>query len=279
MNLLIEIRDPQDLRLHRLQKILPDPERDSTEWGAFVESLRNGDILYPLLITPDNQIMDGGWRWRGAKQLQFPEVPCIVRPEGEAALIIVDSLLHRKQMTRGAAVYLGLNLLKEFVDAAEICRLGNLRRGVKTGENPLKVPKASNYPFGADEAVDELCSRWGISHETYRRARQVHGIFAADPDLKAHWEPRLLSGEKNLWNVLSAVGGAGTDQSRRAAGVDAAQLDFWDSPFAALKNAAPAWKKLDEAKRDAVLADWRKAALKLPADLRAGMKKILEELE
>jgi hypothetical protein len=179
-------------------------------------------------------------------------------------------------MTRGAAIYLALALLPEFVAAAETRRLANLKRGVKTGENPLFLPKSSNW---TSESVQGLCERWGVGHETFNRARQVHEIFAAQPEVKAEWEPRLLSGEKNLWNVLSAVGGAGADQSKREQGVERAQLEFWNSPFDDLKSAAPAWAKLDEKKRDQVLKDWRKTALKLPHELRAGMKEILDELE
>ena len=272
-----ENRDPADLRLHKLQKLLPEPNKDSGEWHAFVDSIRAGGILHALIITPDGYIMDGGWRWRAAKQLQLTEVPCVVRDEGEAAIIMVESLLHRKQMTRGAAVYLALGLIKDFVDAAEQRRFANLKRGSKIIEKPLFLPKTSNLPSGTDEKVDELCCRWGVSRETYRQANQVHDIFSKRPDLKSLWEPRLLSGEKNLWNVLSAIAGTGADQSDRIPGIERKQLEFWNSPFDGLKNAAPAWSKLPETKRDEVLADWRKTVKKLPTDLRSSMRDILEE--
>jgi hypothetical protein len=274
MKTQIEFRDPQTLRLHKLHKQhIAAPDSESDEWHSFVDAQRatGPEGIPPLFITADGFIIDGGRRWLAAKLLQWPEIACIVRPEEHAAVILVESLLHSKRMTRGAVIYLALGLRKDFVESAEQRRLANLRRGIKTNENPLtgKTNEA--------ETVKELCTRWGITDMTYGRARQVRELFDKHVDIKVEWEPKLLSGEKNLWNVLSAVGGAGADQSKRSAGVEQSQLEFWDAPFDSLKHAAPAWTKLDDAHRESVLDDWRKTAKKLPADLRAGMLQVLEE--
>ena len=97
--------------------------------------------------------------------------------------------------------------------------------------------------------------------------------------MRAEWEPKLLSGDKNLWNVLSAVGGAGADQSKREQGVVSAQMEFWNAPFDGLKNALPAWAKMDDQRKQIVMTEWRKTAKKLPQDLRDGMREVLDELE
>lgn len=270
-------KDPAELRLHKLQSHIPAPDKKSTEWVAFIDSIHAGGILHPLIITTDGQIMDGGWRWRAAKQLEMAEVPCVMREESEAAVIITESLLHRKQMTRGAAVYLALSLVKEFVESAESRRLSNLKRGHKTREIPLKSPKDSNFP-SENESVQELCARWGVAVETYKRARLVHQIFASKPDLKTEWEPKLLSGEKNLWNVLSAIGGAGADQSKRTEGVLQGQLELFDETFSKLQTGAKAWKRFDPQQKHLVLQQWRKTAAAMPPDMRSAMIQALEEV-
>jgi hypothetical protein len=275
-NTSIVQKAPADLRLHRLQANIPAPDRDSTEWVAFVDSIQNGGILQPLIITPDGQIMDGGWRWRAAKQLDLLEVPCLIRSESEAAVIITESLLHRKQMTRGAAVYLALSLVSDFVASAETRRLNNLKRGNKTREIPLFSPKSSNCSSEENRVVN-LCERWGIAAETYNRARQVREIFEASPEIKEEWEPKLLSGEKNLWNILSAVGGAGADQTGRDEVVARKQLEFWTSAFKPLCQRVSFWKKLNGERRDAVLQQWRTDAAELPPDLRHAMVGVLLE--
>lgn len=233
-------RDPFSLVIHPLHKEIPPPDKKSADWVAFCDSIRAGGILHPLIITKDGRIMDGERRWVAAKDLQLPEIPCIVRNEWEVGVIIAETLIHRKLMTRGAAVYTVMPLLKDFLESAESRRLANLRRGVKTREIPNKSPKSSTLYFGSN---DELCASWGISQGTLYRAKEVHDLFhnpkcehliklyadakvrvpAVDKllvkqrELKAEFEPQLLSGEKNLWNVLSGVGGRiGTEGQPRA---------------------------------------------------------------
>lgn len=274
-----ELRDPQDLRIHRLHKQhIPAPDKSSIEWLSFVDaqSAAGPHGIPPIVVNESGEIMEGVRRWLAAKQLGWDEIRCDVRADGDAATIIVDALFGQRDMTRGAKVYIALGLLKDFIESAEKRRLANLKHGRKTLEKPLKLPNQSY--FDSEMSVAELCQRWGVSWETLKRARQVRDIFEKNPDIKAEWEPKLLSGDKNLWNVLSAVGGAGANQSGRDDGVAQAQMEFWDSPFSQLAHAAPAWKKLDDERRAGVLEDFRKAAKKLPEDLREGMKEILDEL-
>jgi hypothetical protein len=276
MQTKIEQRDPQDLRLHPLQKkYIAEPDKESAEWVSFVDaqSAAGPEGIPPIFITDNGQIMEGGRRWRAAKQLGWPEIGCQARPEEDAAALIVESLLGQRNLQRCVKVYIAITMLEEFVESAEHRRLLHLRNKVKTLEKPL----SSNLT--KPDSLRALAERFGTSHESVRRAKQVQEIFSNHPDIRAEWEPKLLSGEKNLWNVLSAVGGAGADQSKRGDGVAAAQLEFWNSPFDGLKNALPAWTKLDEEKREAVLNDWRKTAKKLPQDLRDGMREVLDELE
>ena len=280
-------KDPADLRLHPLhKKYLPEPDKESAEWLSFVDgqSAAGPDGIPEIFITHDGQIMEGGRRWRAAKQLAWREIRCRIRPVEDAAALIVESLLGQRNMQRCAKVYIALTLLPEFVESAEYRRLEHLRKGIKTLEKPLKAISSSNSTKSPGRPAEEdslrsLAEKFGVGKDTVRRGLQVVELFAKNADLKAEWEPKLLAGEKNLWNVLSAVGGAGADQSKRTDGVIAAQLDFWNSPFDGLKNAAPAWTKLDEDKREEVLDAWRKTAKKLPQDLRDGMREVLDELD
>lgn len=272
----IKIRDPQDLRLHPLQKkYITDPDKDSAEWLSFVDGMSAAGVdgIPPIFITPDGQIMEGGRRWRAAKQLGWPEMQCQVRPVEDAGAIIVESLLGQRNMQRCVKVYIAIQLLEEFVESAEHRRLGHLRNKVKTLEKPL----SSNLT--KPDSLRALAEKFGVSHESVRRAKQVHDVFTKHPEVRAEWEPKLLSGDKNLWNVLSAVGGAGADQSKREQGVVSAQMEFWNAPFDGLKNALPAWAKMDDQRKQIVMTEWRKTAKKLPQDLRDGMREVLDELE
>jgi ParB-like nuclease domain len=261
-------RDPFHLRLHPLHERVPKPDKASPLWRALILSVEAAGILQPLIITDNGRIMDGAWRWEAAKALRFPAVPCVIRPDHEAAAIVVETLVHRKQMTRGAAVYLMLPALKEFLDSAEDRRMANLKQGKKCG-NPLKVPNGSTLPFGK---CQELCEYWGIDHKTLDRAVEVQKIFEKDPDLKSELEPQLLNGEKNLWNILSYVGGAETDQTQRG-------FRLLESSFKNLRAAAGTWNDLTRAERDRLLQSWRDHAGQLPPTMRHAMLDVLAEKE
>jgi len=259
-----ELRDPFDIMLNRFQKQFPDPDKNSPEWAAFVESARAGGVREPVDITADGQLIHGRKRWLAARALKV-EIPCIIRDDAEAALILVESLIHCRHMTRGAALYMVLPMLDDFIKAANTRRLANLRKG-KNSDISLIGPKGSVLPF---ETITELCARFGVDKKVFQRAQEVRAIFDADPALKAEYEPQLLSGEKNLWNVLSAAGGADADQSQRTFGV--------------LKKMFKAdygrhWSVLSKAQRAELLQQWRNDAAELPDDMREALADALMEV-
>ncbi len=268
MDTKIELRNPFDLVLNRFQKQLPDPDKASPQWQSFVESVRAGGVREPVDITKAGQVIHGKSRFLAARAANLDEIPCIVRDEAEAALILVESLIHRRHMTRGAALYLVLPLLKDFIESAENRRLANLRRGTKTIEKPLKSPKGSTLPIGED--LSDLCQRFGVSIRVFNQAVMVMNLFAKKPELKKDLEPQLLNGEKNLWNVLSAAGGEETDQGGRELGVAA-------GAFNGFRKAGAVWKKLSRAEREEVENKWREQAAALPQDLRNALTEVLTE--
>jgi hypothetical protein len=260
----ITTRDPFDIMLNRFQKQFPDPDKASPEWIAFVESVRAGGIREAVDITADGQLIHGRKRWLAARTLKT-QLPCIVRDEAEAALILVESLVHCRHMTRGAAIYMVLPLLDEFIKAANTRRLANLKKG-KTFEIPLNPPKSSVLDIGT---IEELCSRFGVQKDTFHRAQHVRAAFEEDPALKAAYEPQLLSGEKNLWNVLSAAGGADADQSQRTFGV---LKRLFKSDY------GKHWKGMSKAQRAELLEQWHTDAAELPEDMREAMADALMEV-
>jgi hypothetical protein len=272
-------RDPADLRLHPLQKKLPEPDKQSPEWISFVEGwLAAGvETMPPLIITTDGLVMDGGRRWRAARQLQWTQVPCLVRPEAEAAALIVETLLGQRNLPRGTKVYLTLELMPEFVKASETRRLNNLKRGVKIGQNPLFLPKESDFPSG-NERVTEFCARLGVSDGTYKRAVRVRDLFEKHPDFRAEFEPDLLSGEKSLWNVESAIKGAMADQSKREPSKERSQLELFGDAFDNLRSCARGWSRFSPENQQRVLDSWKTTVTAMPAELRRELADILESL-
>lgn len=276
-------RDPADLRLHPLQKQLPEPDKQSLEWLSFVAGLSaaSPDVIPPLIVTRDGLIMDGGRRWRGAKQLQWERVATVERPEAEAGAVMVESLLGQRDLPRGAKIYVLLNLLSEFVKSSEQRRMENLKRGNKIGQKALIFPNLSNYGSGtkAPEGLKDLAERLGVSLSTVEAVARLKKLFDKRPDLKLEYEHQLLSGYRTVWKIEAAIGGALTDQTKREENRDQSQFKFMTDGFDALASSAKFWKRFDEEKQNKVLATWKKTASSLPADLRHKMAEVLNELD
>jgi hypothetical protein len=281
MKTSLEFRDPADLRLHPLQHKLPQPEKTSPEWLSFVEGWMNAGVesMPPLIITKEGLVMDGGRRWRAAKQLQWAQVPVIERPEHEAAALIVDTLMGQRNLPRGTKVYLALGLMPEWVKASESRRLTNLTRGVKIAQNPNVSPKSSDLTSidKHPETCEALATRFGVSKETFFRAIRVRKLLDSDENLRALYEPELMSGEKSLWNVEAAIKGAQTDQSTRNQGVEKSQLELFGDAFDKLKTSAKGWLRFTPENQQRVLSSWKKTVEAMPPALRREMLEVLEE--
>jgi len=218
----IEFLDPAPLRLHRLYSSLPAIPTDTPEWHGFVDALSatGPEGIPPIYVTAEGFIMDGARRWKAAKQLQWPEMGCVIRSEWEAPLLVVETLMGQRCLTKGAKVYLSLPILKEYADAAETRRLACLKKGVKILQKALKVPLACSA--GSGKAATQLAEHLGVSTDTVEKAVRIRNIFEL-PQLKDHkfefqdgreltlreyFEPRLLDSNDpmGLGAVLKGFG-------------------------------------------------------------------------
>lgn len=240
-----ELRDPNTLRRHPLHKEhVPPPDKKSIEWKGFVDEVHaDGKIRVPLMITSTGLVMDGWWRREAGNDLQFLTVPCQICDPNEAALLIVQPLTAHKAMDRGAAVYLSLGLLPEYVDAVERRRLRNKTANITTTEERID-PRSTTS--GASNVY--LASRWGCGEKTVRDARKVRSTLhdpkvflqwiasdeypglrlppahpmrvkpaEAQAALREEFEPLLYKGAHSLWTILPAVAGRVTGKRNEPA--------------------------------------------------------------
>lgn len=221
-NLRVEWFDPAPLRPHPLHKFLPEPDVEGGEWHAFVDALSacGPEGIAPINVTAEGLIIDGARRWRAARQLQWAEIGCIVRPEWEAAAVMVESVLGQRNLSKGCKVYLCLPLLVEYEKAAESRRLMWLKKGVKILQKPLNSPLGDSVREG--KASDLLGERLGCCGRLVRQAIQIRKFFELPGlrehrfefqdgtlrTLKEHFEPLLLDGEHpmGLGEVLKGIG-------------------------------------------------------------------------
>jgi hypothetical protein len=76
--------------------------------------------------------------------------------------------------------------------------------------------------------------------------------------------------------VLSAVGGASADQSKRSAGVEQSSFEFYQDVFAPLTEKAASWSRLPEQKQERIIAHWTEEFKKWKPELREAILRAIK---
>lgn len=187
------------LIVHPAVEHLPVRQPDSMEGRALRNSIAEIGIIDPLQICK-GRIVDGRERWLHAKALGKNTVPCIEIPETDVQTVVLSSLLTRKHFSKSALTYLAYPFAEPLLAESRKRRLANL----KTGEG--SPDRAFNALSGAKNAED-VAESLGINRRDLFTARNIHGHFEKDTELKAHFEPLILSGEMSLSAVSQGIAG------------------------------------------------------------------------
>lgn len=242
-----------ELADHPILAHIPVWERTQPEFQGLVESLRERGQDYEVLIDSEHRVVDGRNR-RNALQVLNQPVRCRVIVEAEVAEIALSCLVNRRNLTKGALAYLAAPLMKPAVDEARERKMAMLRRG--------ETPSSTESTTGT---VEDLARSVGFGRDLLFHALELHKKFAAKPDLREQFEPRILSGELGLGGALQAIAGKESTEGKTK---PIRQLDLLISQgFKDLGNRFRRWKQLDTTKRDAVLAQVRTEASEWPEDV------------
>lgn len=257
-----------DLSIHPLLKGLHRKESESPEFISFVEDIRARGIQDPIKVDSENRIVDGRHRYWAAKQLGIRELKAVVVPDGEVVSTVVQSLLQRRHYSKGARAYMIVPFFKDAFEEARTRHLAFLASGGK-----------AKVPF--EETVAGFAVKLGISDRLLAQAQKLHTIFTEKPELKKQFESSIFDPDKpaGLGGILAGISGKdatdGNARNERSGGV----LLLFGEAFDTLKIRAKAWGKFSDDQRSAILPKIRTAVAALPPDLRAKLKKAIQDAE
>ena len=100
-----------NISINKLHEFRDHPYQvfDNDEMNSLIESVQQQGIMTPLIVRPledttdEYEIISGHRRFRAAQKAGLLEVPAFIRPvsRDEAAIMVVDSNLHREHLLRG----------------------------------------------------------------------------------------------------------------------------------------------------------------------------------
>lgn len=297
----ITIRDPADLAPHRsVRHMVGRWKPDSEAMVALRRSIQEHGVLQPVLITEQNEIMDGVTRVMACKALGV-QVPCTVRPETEAVAICLDTELHRRHQTKGQLAFRLAPLIQEAWEER--------RENQLAGKAPDLLHSVQKVP----KRVEDYAAEQGVSYRLLAQAQEIHTLFDEYANLKFSWGTEGLAeigykgGEKltfaeyftqhilaedrpmglgaALAGMKSKLAQEGYDKAGRKhgggrpAGVDK-QLRLFTDTWVTLEKRYEYWAEMPDEVRDEAVTAIGVAVSKAPTDLLDAMlSKVKAELK
>lgn len=243
---------------------------DDPRMLALVADIRERGIDQPLITDAESQVLDGRHRLRAARIVNLATVPCLIRTGQEAGAIIRAAIFRRRHYSKCALAWQAL----PYVIAATMN--GRAKWATKAA-SPWKSELPSD--LATAKTQEQLADDLGISRETLRQGMSVGELFAARPDIRDEFLPKLLAGEASFWNILSAVAGRDATKGKERPGLAESQLELFDSTWSHLKRGASAWKRFDDSQKEVVMQQFRATAAALPQELRHALAEVLTSFD
>lgn len=176
------------IRAHPCIKHIPQWPDNGPRMEALRRDMQETGLCQPVQMTARHEIVDADSRerWRAARALQLPCIPVAIIPDELAATACLHTLEHRRHLTKGARVYLEVQLRPWLEAESEHRRLESIKKSVKT---PM-ISVETQFP--SERTTRGLAERLGCSHVLVGQALRVLEIFAKDRDYKLQMESRLL---------------------------------------------------------------------------------------
>lgn len=179
-----ENRDPNQLKPHKLVAAMHRWSKDSDEWAAFVENIREHGIRVPIRVLDDGTVIDGETRRLAAKALQLAAVPCVVVEEKDATAVILSELVLRRNLTKSQRAYAAYPVVRGEYEAYMKVRAAALKTG---------APPSVSSGYGGPH---DLAERLGIGRKLFFESVWLHETFGLRPDLKEQFERSIFDPDK-----------------------------------------------------------------------------------
>lgn len=279
------------LKPHRMFEKIRQPMMDDAgqEWASFVADVAAHGVREPILITEAGQVMDGRHRAKAAAEAGLETVPCIIKPDDEAALIIAGSLAHRRHYTKSGLAYVLHPFAQEHREAGERAKNANLRQNSPTTDSVGRRAEGSGSP------MENFAKETGIGLDLLRMAKDVHEALessgkkqAPDPEtgmkrpVRELAEAMLFDRGIGLGGVKKWLGALGEDAAGNFQRGMANRNDYalqLTRHFEVLPKHFAHWDKVPASKRQELLGSLDTWCAQWPDDFaEAAMKALVATL-
>lgn len=286
--------DLRDLADHPLLNGIPTWDRDSAEFAALLESIRERGQDYDILVDTELRVVDGRNR-RNALRVLGRRARCRFVEGSEAATIIVSSLVNRRHLTRGAIAYLVAPIFDDVLAESRRRRTSNLLRYSDSRAQNFADRASAEAPMvGSESALSalsvkttaDIAARLGIGERLYDQALKLRRLFdQMGHEVRIKYEPRILGpwvdddGEVQdpvgLGYMINGLTALLADQARPRQLGKRAEHDRLFIGF--LPKLGLHWQKANDEQKAVIAARLKAEAMKWPEDMREGFARAIRD--
>jgi len=259
---------------------------------------RSGPDAHEILITADNEIVDGRHWWWNAKALQWEKVRVRIVADNEVSAVIMETLVNRRHYTKGQLAYVIAPMLDDIFAEARKRQLSVLH----SVQNEPSALSAKGI-----ETPESIAANLGVSYRVLMQAREIHALFKSDKTkrtmtdrddvtekgvtLQEFFEPRILLVEDpeaprtRAYGLGAVLAGAKAVVNMETKGKEHGggrperieqQLQLFGDAMRGMKAKFIYWNKWEPETRQAALNELPPVVEQMPDDLLAEFAKVIK---
>ena len=183
----LKLTPDTQVRPHSIIKHIPTWSDEDPRYVALRESVHRNGIVDAIKMTASHQIIDpdSRERYRAAQAWQLTEIPVQIVPDDQVATTALDTLLHRRHLTKGQRAYLAVPLIEFAFEEGKRKKIQNLQKG-------QQIPESALNALSGKTSV-ALAESLGVGSRLLEMARKLHNIYAENPEYRDQTEVMLLA--------------------------------------------------------------------------------------
>ena len=269
---ILKLTPDTQVRPHAIIKHIPTWSDEDPRYVALRESVHRNGIVDAIKMTASHQIIDpdSRERFRAAQAWQLTEIPVQIVPDDQVATVALDTLFHRRHLTKSQRAYLGYPMIEAAWEESKRRRIENMRKGQQLPDPALNA--------GSGKTSADLAAILGVSQRLLEMARKLHKIYAENPEYRDQTEVMLLAdtdggeqADKRPMSLHGAIAGfAGKVAPQDHRNEDNRQMLLFEDGLSTLRKRLSYWDMVRQnpTKRSEATREIETIVEQMPDDLR-----------
>lgn len=259
----------KDIKIAPLIRDQPRWSDDDARFISLVRDIKERGIQEPLRVDESGLLWDGFDRLRAAKRAKLQEVPVLQCQSTEGPDIAFGSFIQRKHATKGQRIYAAYPYFKAKHEAVKDRALAVRQNGGK------------ELVTAATESIEAMADELGVSRDLFLQAAKLHELFAAQPELREEFEPKIMDDDEpiSLGGAIAGIKGRQATFENKRPASKGGQFGLLRDAFKGLTVRLKYYARFDDEEKEQAAVIIQKTVASMPSDLRGEFRRAIAKAE